>query len=489
MGLLRNYKIIYGGYAVGGVGDNAYLDNPVTVQVSPRVLRVAFNAVVVGSNQGDLDARIAAIETAFRTRDTTLVLHRADGPITFDPTAQTGFNSVAEIEEKGTTEFGGLAREFSCVVSMQLPADDTLRPAGQQGLIDYQFRVAATVTNVRVIAITGAYTVLPGDTDVKARYEAQINDLVESVKAYVDPDAKWDPQGITWTPDRQLKTLQFSTELMEIIAAESTGLFNTPEIKKHTLSVGVGIATDGYFLPTTAPLQEAVAIYNAHVDKNVTTDLQSVWANIIYPRLVQIIGQRIPGYTVRYLDTVEPEFNETANVIVARITAVIHGGSPVVLSSENVEYQATPGIAIKAINDGVNAFAKEVIPAPASAVRVIRRMVRVLGDETDAYAALEELAQASTTTPSGIAVHLGVLGPDDGVIIGGGRALQPNELPGFGAKGGYWVDTAKPRVFVETEIQGTGINGGVSEEFTTIVEEITSEYVVPPSDGVVSIER
>lgn len=462
MSITRTLAITYGAVTIGS-GGNYHLGD-IEIQKDRRSLTVDFTAIITEGSESALYTRISELEAEFRKRDQDLVLDRGTTSETYSVSDNSGLNIEPGCKELDS-EFVGLSREFQCSVSLALPEDGN-SVAGELGLRNHSVSVTKQDTNRREIKIDGVYTALSGN-GAKAQYDAQIETLSDTIKDSVDLNAEWELIEDTTEKDREDKFCTFVRVFIENLAKQSVAQSDVPELKNVQLAASVLDNAPGDYDQTVAgtrPLTVAVS-YTASVDKEVTTDLKTLFVTKIQPRMIEY-GQQAGGGTRITLTEVDFNPNQGSNTVEANLTMVVYGGGNVLSLTVRESDEEVLGYKIEPVDDGESVFAGDLIPSRGLLIRQTLITIVVLGTLTEARAQIDLVTLPQVDNDPG---------DGDGKMPGNGGAFEVNELPEFGASGGKFIPQSRREVDAGTDFIGIPPH---QLQASAVSKVITSQYFV-----------
>lgn len=461
MAITRTLAITYGTVTIGS-GGNYHLGD-LEIQKDRKGLTVVFTAIITEASESALYTRISDLEGEFRKRDQDLVLDRGTSSETYSVSDNSGLNIEPGCKELDS-EFVGLSREFQCSVSLALPEDGN-SVAGELGLRNHAVSVTKDDANRREIKVQGVYTALSGN-GAKAQYDAQIETLSTTIKDGVDLNAEWELIEDTTEKDREDKFCSFVRVFIENLAKQSVSQTDVPELRNVQLSASVLDNAPGDYDQTVAgsrPITVAVS-YSASVDKDVTTDLKTIYENKIQPRMIEY-GQQIGAGTRITLTETDFRPKTGTNTIEANILMVVYGGDIIQSLDVKQSDDETIGVKIEPVDDGVNSHAGDLIPSRGLFFRQTLITIVVLGTLNDARAKLDSITVPKNDNP----------GTGDGKVVGNGGAIEVSELPEFGVEGGVFVPRNRREVDAQTDFVGIP---PYQLQISAVSRVITSQYFV-----------
>jgi len=338
---------------------------------------VSFVVLVANPVRADFLTDEAGLVAAFRKpqQDLVIVLDTVTRH-TFSHSLNTGFNavpSISKVLDSGTAN----ASTYTCTVSVGLPADLAGRAGRQTSTVDLD----TDPSGRRTLAISGTYTALPG-SGARAVYDAAIDAYVASVTGGL-PAGSWNTLTRKSASDDQDKTISFRHELAEIIHAEGLGTFDLLAVKNQELVITRELSglRDTDKLGTVTPMVGVRVRYSADIDKDITQDLESLWASFLRPHVIQQATIHSGGGAA-VIEREEPVFDFPNNRIAAELRLLVGVGSGLVRARVRRSNRHELGKIIRNVWSG-KPFDRNVYEGPQSIVRAETWIYTYLGTGGD----------------------------------------------------------------------------------------------------------
>ena len=315
----RDLQITYGSYVVGGTTDR-HLDGVMSVRENLGQFTVTFDVWLQRDAGADWATEKAAFEAEFRKRDQRVLIENVADSTTmkdYNPStasgANTGQNIFAEWEKPGTEKKDTAhSTLYRVTITGDLPADQ------ESGQRDLEVVVDWTSSNRRTITISGEYSALDDKTATE-QYEDQIAAVMSSITSGVDAAATWEYTSRNTTRDRNDKSLRFRWVWKERLANQAAGTLDHASIRDSFLSWHRASDSPGDSSADIRRLDRITALYTCGVDKDVTTDLQALYSDVILPYIEEELqAEWSPSNFGREVEN--RDLNEDENTITAAVT-------------------------------------------------------------------------------------------------------------------------------------------------------------------------
>lgn len=380
--MARLLKITYASFSVGLSGDaSCTLAGKYRLATSYTEFALTFEVVVRSATRSTFLTAEAALIAAYSKPDQALEVQlggtdRHD----YDPSNNTGFNARPSLRKIGDADDTANSARYECSVTVQLPASLTGRSGRQSSTVS----VDATPAGKRTVTIEGAYTALSSNSAV-AQYVAAGTTYCDSVITAVG--GTYDlltpvnagsgfAAAAGFNYDDQNKVLRFRRVYRESIYNESQSSAAVSGVREQSLVVSRrSPPKTGEPSADVSPLVEARGSFSCFVDKNVTTDLETLWTGTLYPHVVAEIGTMGGGTAVVTDSSVT--FDRTENRIEATVDALVPTGS-VISARVEVEDRIVAPLRFEPVWSG-DPFAVDQYTVPALHLKVITRTVATLG--------------------------------------------------------------------------------------------------------------
>lgn len=330
----RELSVTYAGFTVGGASDAAQLHGLLNLSRGYDTSTLTFQAIVIGSTEAEFRSRVVALEDAFRTpRQLTIVTLGGQTLLTWSHVSNTGFNSDPESTKVGVEGYdSGRSRLYDISITVTEPAD----LSGQAGRRDSSVQLNLDGSRVRTVTISGQYTAL-GSNDARAQYDASIAAYQTAVMSGLSI-TEFEIIDESASNDDDDKILDFSRTLREIIFAQSGSATNDTRLVNHQVAFARSLPNAGSSDPNVSQLATVTGHYEANVDVTVTTDLRSLWEDVVRPYVLEQARTQFGDGTIGVVGD-DVRFERATNRIIVDLTLLVTTGSNVLtfIQTETVE--------------------------------------------------------------------------------------------------------------------------------------------------------
>lgn len=345
MGIPNTIAVRFNGTILGG--SSAYqLLSPYILDKSYSEFRLVADVLVTAEDQGTLQELSATLEDAFRARlrDGNEIVIEV-GPNAWTYTVGTDILSVeSAITKSGNPETDyGCARAYTVTVNAQLPADG----GTDAGLRDVEVAVEKTPSRQTVVTFRGAYTATDAGSALE-RYRAAFDLVAENYLALVKIGVTWELRSEDYTLDRQGATdpvpaphsCRFFRQYVELLADQSSGLLNDPDIRDHRLTFTDRSQFPGDSDSRATRLRRVTGAFDCAVDIDETRDVQSVYAEKVRPFLIEQFEAEFEP-TIFGIEEAAVSYDRTASRMAVSFQFVYRSAldSSIVESSTSVTYR------------------------------------------------------------------------------------------------------------------------------------------------------
>jgi len=420
------FSITFGDLTVGGATDYQ-LHGPYVIEKTFETLRLVFDVVVTGTDLATLKALSDDIEQGFRKRLVAgdVLTIDLDGAAWDYTVGETLLAVRSSVVKSGRPEVDrGLSRAYTVTVEGELPADD----AADVGLRTVAVVVDFDVARRRTVTMRGTYTATSAG-DAVARYKAEFDDEATAYLDAVDNAATWELADENYSMDRERSAAtpaaapashlcEFTRQYVELIADQSNGLRDDPQIKDHRVVFTDLSQHPGDSRAGVQRLRRVIGSFDCAVDVTTTTDLRNVFESKIRP----FVRQEFQGEFSPQVFGVEEErvsFDRTSNRLSVSLQFVYqaNNSSGVVEVSQSVAFRENRTIDYTPVH-GDDELAAEADVGWATLERVWSRTAIVVGGETPKLRIIESPRAGAAGAFSDIIA--GQEGPD----AGSRRAVQ-----------------------------------------------------------------
>lgn len=366
---------------IGGASDVYLIDGPYTLSKSFEAITVGFDVIVAASSYNDdtasgLQQLSAALEVAFRGRDKSL-------KIDIDGTAWTYthgtdiLNTISTIVKSGDPETDrGVSRRYSVEIAGGLPADDNT------GLQDFAYSVDYTPSRQKTVSFTGVYT--PFSTATASEQYAADFDAEAAIilLAIGGTSTTFELIAEQFEPDRNDHTCTFARTYVELLADQSEGVLDDPDIRNHNMTFTNLMTHPGDGQAGVQRLQRVVGTYDCGIDIDVTTDMQSVYQNKVRPHVLALFQLNFEP-ALFAVESSRVSYDETSKQMSVEIQFTFQpsGGSAIIEATQTLAYRESRTIDYTPVHLG-DELAFEADPGWAVVERVATRQVTALGSQS-----------------------------------------------------------------------------------------------------------
>lgn len=313
----RDLKLTYGGFVVGGTTERL-IHGKIGLFEDYENFSIELDIIVGGDTEAAFVTACTDLEAAFRKPDQAALLEIGSKTLrTYDPAANTGFNIRANADKFKDEPDGGRRRGYTITIEGGLPADLTGRAGRQSSTVVLDFANSRR----RTVTVSGVYTAL-GSNSARAQYNTAIGAYTTAILSAFGGTYELLPE--IAVSDDQDKVLQFTRVFEEIIFNQASTTLDHPAIKAQTI-----IARQLLDEPGDSPRQQELINYygapivgvakalrpvevvvraDMDVDKDVTTDLESLFLTTVLPHLLNIAGTLTSGASALINRSFEPDF-------------------------------------------------------------------------------------------------------------------------------------------------------------------------------------
>lgn len=289
MAISNPFSITYGSRTVGGSSGTYQLLGPYTLDKNYDTVRLVTDVVVVASSVSELHSASEDLEADFRKRLTdgdSLTIDLAGN--SFDYTVGESILKVrAHLVKSGNIDTDrGLSRAYTLAVEGELPADDSV----DAGLREIEAVVEFDPGRRKTTTIRGVYTATSSG-DAKDNYESSGDARCQNYLDAIDSSATWELVAEDYTLDREggdspsPHLLNFTRQYVELLANQSQGSLDDPQIKDHRVTFTDLGQYPGDSKEEANRPRRVVSSFDCGIDIEQTTNSQSVYSNKVRPYL------------------------------------------------------------------------------------------------------------------------------------------------------------------------------------------------------------
>jgi hypothetical protein len=428
----RRLRISYGSIVTGSaVGSSALtLDGVHSFRRDDESFDLSASFVLTTPDGVSADANFATdcatVEAALQVPDQALLVQILDTSgsvsatlVNLSPANNSALGLSVTLDKSGSAHDTIRSRRWTFTASGGLPS---LRDVGgdSAGLRELSILVAFDSSCRGELTMAGTYTAAAGGLAASARYLALIPARTAAVTSALG--GTWALLRHEFETDDLDQVCTFRRVLREIIFSESESALDHPAITDQQLKIQ-RILTGANGARDDNALQRFVATYQAAVCKDVTTDMGTLFADVVRPHLLSQLRLTSGGEAVAVMS--EDIDADVANVLSVTIEAVARGGGDVLRSSQTVSVAFDFGQIFRDVwaETGVSALC----PTPAYVFQGSKTIIRTTTLER---------------TQLGL-VGVIVCGGGGEAGTAGGEGTQPGAASVNGASDSEWILTHK----------------------------------------------
>jgi len=462
----RTLLIEYGSLTLGGASEYL-LNEEFLLSSGLDRLRLVFRVVIAEASAAAMMSLATALEDEFAIPHQDIVINLAGQIETYKNGDNTAFNIAPSWRKTGRYD-SDKSREYECTIEADIPYVDGAA-APKIGLREFSLEVTAGSNNRRVLTISGLYDARPGGLNGRASYDAQIDALETTSQNKIDAAVDWEPKGRNSTEDVNDKKVRFRSVFEERIHRQSLGIANVPEINEQELIIETSNTAPGDYTRSPRPTDVSVS-FSADIDKDLTTDLKSVWEKKILPAIIAQI-KTDTGASKIAITRIAPRFDHDNNTIEASLSGIAITRGDVMSSSVRIEESEPSPARYAPVWDG-SRHAKFILPIAGALTRTVSQTYTVHGNKRKALKFADAAFDFFGTDP--------FTGPGNADKFPGGAV---RDAPEYGGTGGAWFRFGRPNVgYAEIYIglEGPGSPPGGNLFLVTSITIIDVRiYVVP----------
>ena len=361
----RELSITYGSITMGGARNTYLLTGSYNITHGYGNLTVDCQVVVVADTQAAFRSAYIALEDGIREPFQDLTITLGGGSQSFTMGANTGFNHAGVCSRVADSGFDtGMSRIYDVSISCELPADAT----GDNGLATKTIDVVTDAAGRSTVTIDGSYTAL-GVNSARAQYDAQIGGLITTTMTALGI-TQYETIQTDVSEDYANKVANFRAILLEILYPETGSATNDARLKNVRLTISRNETAPGDASATVERPIELTVGYGCDVDSAVTTDLDSLFDDVILPYMVTK-AQELTAATSIAVVSRSPNFNRSGNGIEASISVIAYTGGALISHQRLEVDDETYPVRVIPVWDG-NPHAKIIEPAEGLITRTIR---------------------------------------------------------------------------------------------------------------------
>lgn len=366
----RELQITFGAIAMGGTSEYEIHDAYRQGVFFDR-FALSFSVIVRGDTEAAFAAADAAFVAGMASRDAAVAITLGATTMeSWDPAANTGFNTVAQVEKGGDLSVdSGRARKYSVTIVGETPVSDQ-----KEVQITVRFDAArrAEIIYETVWTASGVQT-------ASARYLADSPAFYTSNNAAFLGGRALRLFSEEYRPDRTNKNVTARAMWREQIATNTASVLDHADIEDHTFQVRLNHPAPGDSGQGIVRLRDATAQFTCAVNSEDNTSLDDLWENTILPYIDAQV-QAIYGAEHMARIDADAQYIPTANSIVASVQyRVALGATDVVESRVTVGYDEDTNIDFTGAYDGNSLGIYADDPPAAVRLRISRRVTTVLG--------------------------------------------------------------------------------------------------------------
>jgi hypothetical protein len=268
--MAREWTITYNGVAVGN-GTAYPIDRQVTVTKGFERSSVEFQFIVSNATEATFEGACSTLETAYKGRNAALtVLNGSSTWLSFSHSANTGFNSRAEILKKDEVGNSGRSRRYTVRIEFEMPASDA------SGRRESTVNVDSDAAGIRTVTFSGVWTA-SGGSAARTLYDAQIDAFCAAALASLTGtyEKVGEPRA---EHDFDNKLLYFSRQYRELVYNQGSSGLDDVDVVRDDMVIEKQLSAPGDSENITR-LAHCVVSYSCWVKKT-NTALESKWDSI-----------------------------------------------------------------------------------------------------------------------------------------------------------------------------------------------------------------
>ena len=378
------------GEQVGGtVASNDYqLHGPYVIDKSYDSIRIVFDVVVVATSYATLKTRSDSLEVAFRQRDRSLRID-IDGTLWTYTINEDILNTVSSISKSGDPESDrGYSRVYTISVEGELPAEES----SKNGLRELSVNVNYEASRQKIVTMQGVYTAVPENEGNSTPVLASVQYLNASngfdstaatLLTGIDSSASFELVDEEYTHDRLDHTCDFTRQYIEQLESQTTTALSagldTNNIRDHRIVFSENLQHPGDSRYGIHRLRRVNATYDASIDIDQSTDLQTLYTGTIKPHITALFQLNFSPLIFTEEES-RIAYDETSKRLSVTITFLYQtpGGGSVVEITETLAFRESRTIDETPLH-GQGEFSAEVDPGWARRERIATRTVVVAG--------------------------------------------------------------------------------------------------------------
>ena len=323
---IRDLKIEYGSLSFGDTSTRR-IDSSggkITMERSAEEFRLDFGLLITAASPAALATEIAAVEEGIRKPFQDLKVTAGDGDtravmyyFTHDGTgsgASLGFDADATATKSGSEHDTALSRLYRVRIHLGLPQSQ-LTSNSREGMRNTSVSVAYSPSRRRTITINGEFTAV-GTNTAREQYESKIAARASAVLTAIGGAAStWEliDEPNTEVEDTRDGTdeqgggnvIRFSRTYQELIFAEpggtdggaisgGSGVLSNPKFINPELTISTDMRA-GLQDQVWRRLEGATVNFSSAIDRDVSTDLESIWLYEIRPFVYTQLASFLPA--------------------------------------------------------------------------------------------------------------------------------------------------------------------------------------------------
>jgi len=327
---------------IGGASDNI-LDGPITVREGPDIATVEFLFTIHEATEAAFDSTTSTLELSFRTPRLRLRIVQGSATLwDFNPATgvNTGFNARPEISIEGDEIVdSGRSRQYRVSIEIDLPADRY----DQSGRRDSTVTLSFSPSRVTRMTVEGEYRSLTGEDSARAQYNANISAYVTTLQAGFG--GTWEKSEEPVVAANDTDTIcEFRSQYRRLIHDQSNAGLDDADIVNDQLSITPMIVAPGD-TPIGSPKRftESTVRYDAWIDSDLTTDIETKYAGTIRPYLLSQLRTFLVSSQIAVVQE-RPGYDPIENKISVEMSVLSPNGSSLIEFERKVEVFKTSGL-------------------------------------------------------------------------------------------------------------------------------------------------
>lgn len=395
----RELSITYGAYEAGG-GNGTRIDGFHQVTVGVETSEIRFTLFIQASNSSDFGQKCRAAEEAFRKPNGDVIVKQGSTTLLeWRHSRNSGFDAVPQISKPGVLGDTGLTREYQVSVTAGMPADKGVTAPGARRV---SMEVVYAPSRRRTVTIEGVFTAL-GSSSAREMYEAQAASVSNVRLAALTGDFEIVEEEIDVNTFD--KVGEFRRVYRELIFGQAGSTPDDSSLVGQSLRLTKRLEHS----QSSRDVDELATVdaeYSVSVDATSSTDLEGKYDDVIRDWLIARCAELLGGNQYGVAREA-PTYDRDNNAISVSLSVIgSDGGGNLVAVQQTFEDDVNEGTVLVPAWDA-NVWARHVYQGPASYLRRVSETRTVIGSPSVADSlrvqrdALDAARQLATYFPGG----------------------------------------------------------------------------------------